>query len=210
MKLYKDSKKEKYYDKSIKYLYKAIELDSMAFNAHMLLGEVYYYKGDYDLSYQFYKNAAIIDPQNTTMVENMNIALAAKANSAIKVANDKLNAKDVKGALAIINQYLKNNPNSADAYNVKGKILGMGMNNIDSSILFLQKAVSLNPNFASALENLGVAYAIQGGFDKALSMLMRAYELDTTNLNVIRNIANVYNNKGDLAKYKQWMAKLPR
>lgn len=208
VKLYKESKKEKDYDKSLKYLYKAIELDSTAFNAHMLLGELYYYKGEYDLSYQFYKNAAIIDPQNASMVENMNIALTAKANSAVKVANDKLNEKDVKGALEIINQYLKTNPNSADAYNMKGKILGMGMNQIDSSIIYLEKALAINPNFVSALENLGVAYAIQGKLDKALTMFSKAYELDTTNTNVIKNIANVYNNKGDLAKYKQWMAKL--
>ena len=70
---------------------------------------------------------------------------------------------------------------------------------LDRSIQFLERALELNPDFASAQENLGIAFAMKGRVDEAISHLNRAHELDPTNQRILKNLAMAYHQKGDSA-----------
>ena len=70
---------------------------------------------------------------------------------------------------------------------------------LDKSIQFLERALELNPDFASAQENLGIAFAMKGRVDEAISHLNRAHELDPTNQRILKNLAMAYHQKGDVA-----------
>ncbi|MDR2979441.1 MAG: tetratricopeptide repeat protein [Bacteroidales bacterium] len=191
---YKKEERSADLKKAEKYLYKAFTLDKTSYYANLLLGETYFFLEQYDLSYMHYKNAAILKPEDKMAAENAQISLLKMEAAQLENANKQLDAGNVKEAMAIVNDYLSNNVPSAYAYNLKGRIFGMGMQNLDSSIVYLMKALELIPDYSSALENLGVAYAIKGDFDKAMHYLQHAHEADPENAAIIQNITRVHAN----------------
>lgn len=207
LKRYKESKKETDFTKALECLYKAISLDETNFFAHHLLGEAYFEKEDYDLSYQFYKNAVEISPQNTTAIGNMEVAMQAKANSQISLAEKEMENGNSAKALEIINAYLSFYPEDVRALDVKGRILGMGLQNIDSALVYLRKALDIDPEYISALENTGVAYAVKGEHGKAIAYLLKAHELSPEKNSIIQNIILVYTNMGNSQKASEWKNK---
>lgn len=207
LKRYKESKKETDFTKALECLYKAISLDETNFFAHHLLGEAYFEKEDYDLSYQFYKNAVEISPQNTTAIGNMEVAMHAKANSQISLAEKEMENGNSAKALEIINAYLSFYPEDVRALDVKGRILGMGLQNIDSALVYLRKALDIDPEYISALENTGVAYAVKGEHGKAIAYLLKAHELSPEKNSIIQNIILVYTNMGNSQKASEWKNK---
>ena len=103
-------------------------------------------------------------------------------------------------ALALANELLKQTPNSAQLYNLIGRIYGEKKGNVNAAIPYLQKAIELDPEFASAYENLGIAYATKGDFGKAIQYLTKALEIEPDNQHVMSNIAMLYGNMGDKQK----------
>ena len=63
----------------------------------------------------------------------------------------------------------------------------------------INRYLELNPDFASAQENLGIAFAMKGRVDEAISHLNRAHELDPANQRILKNLAMAYHQKGDVA-----------
>ena len=61
---------------------------------------------------------------------------------------------------------------------------------IDEAIAAGRRAIELNPNYAGALSNLGIALFDQGKFDEALSLYDRAIALES-------NFAQAYSNRGN-------------
>jgi Tfp pilus assembly protein PilF len=190
-----------------KYLLKALSLDKYAFHAHQLLGELYFSRAQYDLSEQYYKNAVAIQPWDMEMQRNLEAVRLARSKSLFDDADEQLKAGNAREALLLINQYIAINPNSAPAYNLKGKIWGMGLQRIDSALVNLDKALSLDPDLVAALENSGVAHAIAGHREQALKYLNAAYSRNPKNPSVIHNIATLYKEAGNMKAYKEWSEK---
>lgn len=205
---YKRERKEKDFRETVKYLNKAVELDRFNYYAHSLLGETYYMKKEYVYAVQYFKNASAIQPENMTAKSNLDAALVAVRSSGIESAEEALKNGNPEEAMTIINGILAENPQNAKALNLKGKIFGMGMNQIDSALVYLNRALEIEPDFISALENAGVAYALKRDYEKALHHLLKAYELTADNQSIIQNIIFVYRNKNDLKKTAEWEAKL--
>jgi Flp pilus assembly protein TadD len=97
----------------------------------------------------------------------------------------------VAGALKMGETLLAQKPDSPEVLNLMGTIYGKGLGQLEQSITYLNKAVELSPNYVSALENLGIAYAMKNQFDLALNYLNRAHELEPDNQNVINNLQMV-------------------
>ena len=100
------------------------------------------------------------------------------------------NFKDAKNNLALV-------------YREGGKIIGQQQNNLPKAILFLNKAVEINPNDDAALSFLGTAYGIAGQPPKCIEMLSRALAL-RFDVNDARNISVAYRQTGDIAKAVEW------
>ncbi len=104
---------------------------------------------------------------------------------------------------------IANNPNQrAEAYARLGKLKGQQLNQLDSSIFYLNKAVSLNPARASYREDLGTAYAISGKASEAKQALKKAYAIGAANKNLLQNLSLLYRQLGvpDSALYFQNLA----
>lgn len=205
---YKSENREGDLKKAEKYLYKALTLDKTSYYGNLLLAEAYYFLENYDYSYQFYKNAAILNPSDETALRNAEISLQKAQSSHLEEANKLLDQGEVEKAMILVDNFLLSNPPTAYAYNLKGRIFGMGMNQLDSSIVYFEKALALMPDFYSALENLGVAYAFKGQFVTSIQYLLKAHECAPENRAIMENIVRVYGNMGREDLAVEWRQKL--
>ncbi|MFA6924668.1 MAG: tetratricopeptide repeat protein [Bacteroidales bacterium] len=95
--------------------------------------------------------------------------------------------------------YSKNQGNQYVVFKL-GTLYGQYKNDLDKSIFYLEKSISLNSNDVITLTNLGVAYGIQKRYDKSVNVLEAAYKIDPNSLNIINNLALTYKLLGNKEK----------
>ena len=88
-------------------------------------------------------------------------------------------------------------PKNYTAYNILGKIYGQYFNNLDKSIEYLTKSITIKPDDASTLENLGVANGIHKDYEKSILYFKNALNLKPNNVQLYTNLGNSYQQKGD-------------
>lgn len=198
LQIWKKSHKERDKVAAYNYLEKALELDDHAFNAYLLLGELFYLDGNTSGAYQAYRNAAIIDPNSKLAQDNLTKMTLAAEDEQINPINKLLdegmaeqNPAKVQEAYRQINEYLEQHPESLIALNIKGNIIGRGMGRLDEAIKIYEQVLAKDPTFASSWENMGIAYAIQQKFDKAQACLERALQLSPDNDNIKYNLESL-------------------
>jgi Flp pilus assembly protein TadD len=85
----------------------------------------------------------------------------------------------------------------AEKYREKG-LTAQKRGDIQGSISFYKKAVSLNPNYVAAYNDLGIAYEYLGQFNLAEENYLKAIELDKYYVAAYSNLASLYQNMGRL------------
>ena len=105
-------------------------------------------------------------------------------------------------------EYAKNsNILSASDWVQKGRN-ATELNEYDNAILYYQKAIKLDPNFASAYNYMGIVYDFKGNDDKAIECYQKAMELDQSNADFFYNqMGRVYRDKGDYDKAIEYFKK---
>ncbi|HNW67408.1 MAG TPA: tetratricopeptide repeat protein [Bacteroidales bacterium] len=191
LKLYNQKNQEKYLKLAEKHLKKAFELGNVSMEAYSLLGNVYFQKKEYPQALKCYQTVLQNNPKDALAAANVEVVQLAMGDTQIQEAHDILNQGDVAGALKMGETLLAQKPDSPEVLNLMGTIYGKGLGQLEQSITYLNKAVELSPNYVSALENLGIAYAMKNQFDLALNYLNRAHELEPDNQNVINNLQMV-------------------
>jgi tetratricopeptide (TPR) repeat protein len=195
LKLFKESHKSKDLRLAKKHLDQALRLDPTAYNANLLMGEYYFMAEDYQASYNIYNQLAQNNPQDEIAKQNVQIVLTKMGSDQLDKIADMIVKQDITSAFKEINSILAQNPNNPDALSLKGKIFGQGLNQMDSARFYFHKALKINPNHVSALENMGVSYAIQGKLDQALEYLLKAQKLNPSSESINKNIEMVQKNK---------------
>jgi len=84
----------------------------------------------------------------------------------------KIEAKDYKGAIALLTPILKADAKNADAHNLMGYSLRKS-GDFKQSLAYYQKALDLDPKHKGALEYLGELYVETDQMDKARAMAAR-------------------------------------
>lgn len=225
-------------DSSIAHLNEAIRIYTTHSNAWLLLGNAVYKRthkaedvipiyekasafrvGGY---YDAYFNLGIVYNEIKTgnLVAN---AVSAKDNLA-KAAAIKPEAVEPKFLLAQI--YAKLNmtdsvsywltraeairPSGASDYYSIGTNFGKVGGNLPMAIVYLRKAVEMNPKAELYLEDLGVAYGFSGQYDSAIATSQKLIEVNPNYPAAYQNMSISYRNKGNAklaeeyeAKYKQ-------
>lgn len=194
IKLYHETKKERNLMLAKKYLDKALKLDPTSYNGLLLMAEYHFLKKDYATSYQIYSKLATNNPNDQIAVQNKSIALQRWKGSQLEMIGEMIVKKEIKQAFELINQILIENPDNPDAISLKGKIFGQGLNQLDSARFYFKKALMINPNHVSSLENMGVSYAIQGDITKAMDFLSRAQEINPESESIRKNMELVRSN----------------
>ena len=80
--------------------------------------------------------------------------------------------------IASLTDVVTHNPNDAQAYNMRGAVLGQAGKHTDALTDFNQ-AISLDPNYAQAYANRGLVYRQTGKLDLALADYDKALALDS-------------------------------
>ncbi len=101
-----------------------------------------------------------------------------------------INNSELHKAKKKINEYLKVNPQLDVLHNLHGTIL-LKQEKFGKSIDVLKTALSINPNFVSAMQNLGIAYQKLGYYDESLKCFEDA-------INLKPELSSAHNNKGSI------------
>jgi tetratricopeptide (TPR) repeat protein len=77
------------------------------------------------------------------------------------------------------------------------------VDNADQAIDNYSKAIKINPKFAKAYNNRGIAYTWKKKYDLAIADFSKAIELDPDNGKAYNNRAIVYSSQGEINKARQ-------
>ena len=119
---------------------------------------------------------------------------------------DLYNAKRYQDALYACEQALRNDPDNADVYNLKGDVLS-DLKRYGEALTAFERAIQLDPNSATAYKNKGITLKNLKHYEEALAAYERAIQLDPT-------LAPTYNSKGSvllaLNRYQDALANYER
>lgn len=110
-------------------------------------------------------------------------------------------SSDIDGSLARCSQIIEENPEFAEAYNLRGQVLG-AQGNHDRAITDLDHAIQLHPCYAAAMVNRAFSFNEMGQYDRAIADLDRAIALDSGNATAFINRGAAWYFKGDYDKAK--------
>lgn len=174
--------KQKYFDESLKYLNKALSIYPANTSGRLLLGNALAMAHqDYKGAVDEYMKVISMDPGNPNAYSN-----------AIKVLNSMNRPEDADYMLQVCYRLKTVNPASGDINYLIGKVYGQYKGNLDSSEVYLLRAVTLSPGNPSAYKDLGVLYGMKQQLDKALKMLKKANELDPDDASTKHNLDMTY------------------
>ncbi len=71
---------------------------------------------------------------------------------------------------------------------------------LDTAVIYYQKAIEIAPYFISAYNDLGIAYELKGWLDRAEDIYLRGLQVDPSYLNIYSNLALLYERKKDFQK----------
>lgn len=149
------------HDKAAFYFNQVLKINPRYGKAYCRLGDLYASKGDYRKALWFYNEALKIDP---FYPEAYNLIAYLYGNMGYP-----------KEAIEFWNKLLEFDP-SPETYANLGSAYGV-LGNYDKSIKYSEKAIKINPNFASAYGNLAVACYFKKDYVCAIKYCDKAIEL---------------------------------
>ena len=174
--------RKKYLKLAVDYLEQAEKLNKSTTET-VLLGNAYCNNSEYEKA---------LDMYSETLKMNKNYTLAY-GNYLIAV--DKLPSPELK--IKYYDQLIRIVGDKYDPYYLKGFVFGKQLNNIDSSITNLNKAILIDSVNLECLGALGVVYALKGDFRKSLCFLDKAYKINPGDVNIVNNLIATLTNLGD-------------
>lgn len=128
------------------------------FVAHMIVGNVYYERGELDAAIAEYQASLTIAPNDADTCAAMGLALAAKG--------------DTESAMNYYKAALNLNPDHVPA-RAKLAALLLSQGNLDHAIVQFEQTLARRPDHVVALNGLGLAYAGQHRYADAIDALRR-------------------------------------
>ena len=172
------SDEEKYaiMDQVLDHLNVALSIHPKYKGAHLLRGNAYMYKDDFENAVAAYENALRVDQAYGEAKNNLSIAL----RQAGREFGEKKN--DFKKSLEFLKRSYEINQNDAETIRLLGVAYGMNGNHPKAIELF-SKLVEREPKNANFWKMLGTAYHNNGQMEERDRVLSKAKELDPSSFN---------------------------
>lgn len=180
-------------DPAIRYFEKAIEIDADFADAHNNIGLTLIRKGDVSKAIFHYKEALRINPDFKNARNNLNAA---------KQLNIQENDIDYK-----INETLtdlEKNPDSYELNSRLGNFYAM-KKDINKAIPYFEKAISIEPQNLSGLENIAISHAMNGNYLKAIEYIKRILSIQPDNVTASYYIASMYARLQNVPATIKWL-----
>jgi len=177
------------YEDSRRYLEKATEVDPSFAIAQLCLSRTY---------------RVLADPKASQEALNKAIKLSEKASIKEKLQIERAAAdyieKDPAKALAFLRRLVEAYPREKEFHQELGTFFLQQTRELDEAVEEYERALGLDPEYAFALNMLGLTYMVQGIYGKALATLNRYVEVSPGDANPLDSVAAVYYAMGDLDK----------
>ncbi len=141
------------------YLQQAIEIHPTYGNAHLLMGNANFYQEEYEKAIKYYERVQELQPNNTSVIKNLAIALRDAGRKAGEKQNDLKKAENY-----LLRSYGLVNTDS-ETIRLLGIAAGM-QGKHQEAIRYFSKVVEMKPNEKSSYENLLKAYVNSGDEQK--------------------------------------------
>ena len=186
----------------INQLNKALEINPKFSEAYFKLGYAYYQKHDYETAINFYKKSN----QNVSMnVSNMALAYymfrdypsavrylkkALQLNPENNTARQYLPIAE-KALQREMQKLQKEESTDPDQYYKLGNMFS-DQGKFEDAIENYDKALTLNPDFTSALLNMGNCYYMLKNYDKSIETFKRVVSIEPQNKIAIKSLSHLY------------------
>jgi len=166
-----ENRKDAMLREAVQHLQRATRIHPNYKNAHLLLGNAYYYLEQWDQAIQYYQQALRLDPDYTEASTNLAIAY----RDAGRYYGEQQG--NISKALQYLNKAYELRSNDYETLRLLGVANGIA-GNTDAAIRYFSEAVELAPDSADALYNLGSAYYNAGQPEMGAEYHRRAIEKD--------------------------------
>lgn len=154
-----------YLDQSVEYLLKSIQIYPDYIDALLLLGNAYHVRDKSCVeSIRIYQKIFALSPRYNLAFENLDKILATCSDPQIRI----------KGYKSVL-QY---RPMDYNANYQTGNLYGKNLQNIDSALVYLFRAIEIRPESELANRDLGVAYAMGGQYELSAQYFEKALEIN--------------------------------
>jgi protein O-mannosyl-transferase len=161
-----------------------------------LLGNAHFEAGNYNESIKYFETFITSNPTDKRVVNNVEI-----------VGNFCMQKNLIQQAEYAYKVRIKFDPPSVHAYAQLGEIFGKHKNNLDSSLYFLEKAYSIQPENTDVLQKMGVVYAMKNNPQQALLYFTKALDIDPQNAHIMLNMSIAYRQMGQNDKAEEFFAR---
>ena len=127
-------------------------------------------------------------------------------DSHLTVAKQALSTGDYNKAIEETTASIKDNPNNADAYSVRGFATALN-GDTTKGIADTKKAYDLDPNNVANYYNMAMVYKLQGQLPESKRWFEKVLEKDPSNTWSVYGIATIYADQGDDTKALDWLEK---
>jgi tetratricopeptide (TPR) repeat protein len=168
------------------YLKKSLDIHPTYFPPIDLLAQLYFEAGNYDESVRFYTHCIERKPENP--IFRNNIAVIAR-----KMKDEGQYDK----AIEYYNTFLSYRPDDIPVLLAMAELYARYKNQPSGAIPYKEKAYQLEPENTEVQEKLGITYAMNRDYSKAITLLEKVLEKNPTNTSVMRNLGVAYLESGN-------------
>ncbi len=167
-------------------------------------GDAYFAKSDYDHAIADYTSAIALNPKNTSYYIDRGNAYKSKGDHDRKYATHNQAIADYNQAIADYSQAIALDSKNTIAYNNRGNThLAKGafdssFAEYDRAIADYGQAIVIDPKYAFAYANRGLADRAERKLDRAIADFSQAIRLDAKFANAYNGRGEAYQGKGDL------------
>ena len=144
--------------------------------------------------------------QDTKPTITANEQAKTEQDAHVMAAKQDLSSGDYAKAIEETTVSIKDNPNNADAYSVRG--FAMALNgDTTKGLADTKKAYDLDPNNVANYYNMAMVYKLQGQLNESKQWFEKVLEKDPSNTWSVYGIATIYADQGDDTKALDWLEK---
>jgi tetratricopeptide (TPR) repeat protein len=216
-------------NQAIPWLEKGVALHPSYLAGWEQLGKAYYYKEDYNRAWVSYNNCLSIKPNAQSAKDNLGLValmtfkegdypkaieyltevrglLPREGIYTARLADAYIETGEREKAIQVLEASLQENPSDHLLLSKMGELWGRYFGRLDLSEQYLLRALESNPDYASALENLGIVYAMTGRLEESFATLKKADAADPDNPRILTNIGNTLMNMGRTKEAESYFA----
>ncbi len=186
--------------KAIRYFSKALQLDSLYYQAANNLGYMYFLEKRYPEAEKSFLRALDVYGEYEAAQKNLQLVREIMGGSldirAFELSEQAAEKEDYSEQIPVYQRALNLDPGYAKAHNNLAVALYFEGRN-DSASFHLEQALRIDPDYPEALHNMGYLYKIAGDYDPAIRFFIRALSLKPRYVIALQNLGETYYLAGD-------------